>query len=1146
MDKTKNKRTVKNKTHKLLKTKKFAVIELKNAPAQKTRKRVPKPVEPNLITEKDVLKPKKNNDKTKNKRTIKNKTHKLVKTKKFEVIEFKNAPVQKIQKIKKPAAKTVKPNLIIESSSSPKQVKPNLIIESSSSPKKIIETNLLKTKTSNNKMPENKAQRLNEKFIDLMEQLNTITTKQGEPFKARAYQKAQETIMAYPNDIYNPEQLKGLPGIGATIMEKLKEYYETGTLKIIEREKNNPVNVLADIYGVGPKKATELVSKGITSISQLREKQDELLNDTQKVGLKYYEDILKRIPREEIDQYNQIFTNVFKQVQNFEDDTFEIVGSYRRGAANSGDIDVIFTSKNPTFFKNFIDKLLEQKIIVSVLSRGSSKCLVITKLTPTSIARRVDFLYSTPEEFPFSILYFTGSKTFNTVMRHQALQLGFTMNEHGMYKMIDKKKNEKVEHVFKTEKDIFDFLNMQYKTPQERIDGRSVVIQTQTEKKTVSPKTPYVPSLVTKSLKPDSPEIILNKMEKEEPQVVHIIQQFKKQGIHVLDNLTEKQLNHIITEANDAYYNDNPLMTDNQFDIVKEYIEKKFPQNTVIHQIGAPVEKSKVKLPYEMASMDKIKPDTDVLNNWIQKYNGPYVISCKLDGVSGMYTTEGDKPKLYTRGDGKVGQDISHLIPHLKLPKNKDIVIRGEFIIPKEVFKEKYALTFSNPRNMVAGIINHKTIDAKIKDIQFVAYEVIKPELKPSKQMEYLSGLNVETVLNQTVKNISNELLSSILLDWREKYIFEIDGIIVSDDKIYPRKSGNPEHAFAFKMLLTDQIAEAKVVDVIWTPSKDGYLKPRVQIEPIHLGGVQIEYATGFNAAFIENNKIGIGAIIQIVRSGDVIPHIKSVTVPAEEGKMPDVPYDWNNTKIDIILKNIEDNLTVREKNISGFFKGIEVEGLSSGNVSKIINAGFDTVPKIIKMNMDDFLTIPGFKNKMATKIHDGIQERLQSVSLLTLMSSSNIFGRGISEKKFELIFEDIPDIMVSNKNKEKLIEDVIKVKGMARKTAEAFVEKIPAFLDFLKEIGLEYKLQQKITSTLVTVLQDHPLYKKTVVFTGFRDNELQTKLKNVGAVIGSSVSKNTFAVLTKDKDDKTGKILDAIKLDVPVMTPEEFTEKYL
>jgi NAD-dependent DNA ligase len=77
-----------------------------------------------------------------------------------------------------------------------------------------------------------------------------------------------------------------------------------------------------------------------------------------------------------------------------------------------------------------------------------------------------------------------------------------------------------------------------------------------------------------------------------------------------------------------------------------------------------------------MWSMDKIKPDSGTLDKWKQKYPGPYVISCKLDGVSGLYTTEGAEPKLYTRGDGKVGQDVSYLIPYLKLPKERGLVIR--------------------------------------------------------------------------------------------------------------------------------------------------------------------------------------------------------------------------------------------------------------------------------------------------------------------------------------------------------------------------------------------------------------------------------------------------------------------------------------
>ena len=177
--------------------------------------------------------------------------------------------------------------------------------------------------------------------------------------------------------------------------------------------------------------------------------------------------------------------------------------------------------------------------------------------------------------------------------------------------------------------------------------------------------------------------------------------------------------------------------------------------------------------------------------------------------------------------------------------------------------------------------------------------------MKPSLQLSLLDCLeNIKVVRYIEKDTVTNNVLSELLIEWRDLYDYEIDGVICSNDESYPRKSGNPEHAFAFKMVLGDQVAEAKVVDVIWTPSKDGYLKPRVQIEPITLGGVKIEFATGFNAKFIEDNRIGVGAIVRLVRSGDVIPHILAVVVPASQAQMPNVSYEWNDTRVDVILKD--------------------------------------------------------------------------------------------------------------------------------------------------------------------------------------------------------------------------------------------------
>jgi NAD-dependent DNA ligase len=1027
----------------------------------------------------------------------------------------------------------------------------------------IIESPLTKKDEIDIKITEEKKHmsvRLNETYIGLMDELADIMMKQGEPFRARAYKKAQETIMTYSGDITTPEQLKGYPNIGPTIMEKLKEFQETGTLKILERERTNPANILADIYGIGPKKAKELVSQGITSIEMLRANQDKL-NDTQKVGLKYYEDILKRLPRAEIDKYAHIFQTDFNKVAT-PDSRFEIVGSYRRGLESSGDIDVIITSNQPQVFTNFINELIAQKIIIEVLSRGPTKSLVITKIPSSDVFRRVDFLYTTPEEYPFSVLYFTGSKMFNTVMRGHALKQGLTMNEHGLYKMDDKKKGEKVDHVFRDEQDIFDYLHLQYKQPKERIDGRAVqsTMNTKMESNTnsnkdvmdkpieVVPIEKVVPKKRTYTLKKrEKKEIVLqsNTQFRINPNVKLIMDDFKGNGITVLDQLNENQLATILRELNDAYYNEQPLLTDNEYDIVKEYIENKYPSNQALQDVGAPVERNKVKLPYEMWSMDKIKPDTNALTNWMAKYSGPYVLSCKLDGVSGLYTTENKEPKLYTRGNGKIGQDISHLIPYLRLPKTKNIVIRGEFIIPKGVFLFKYKTTFANPRNMVSGIVNQKSITDAVKDINFVAYEVIKPELKPSAQMDLLKTLDVECVFYKIESTLSNELLSDTLVNLRSNYRYEIDGIIVTDDKLYKRQSGNPEHAFAFKMVLSDQVAEAKVVDVIWTPSKDGYLKPRVRIEPIQLGGVQIEYATGFNGAFIENNKIGVGALIELIRSGDVIPYIRKVVIPAEQSQMPTVPYKWNDTHVDIMLENIGSDETVQEKNITGFFRGIGVEGLSSGNVSRIIKAGYDTVSKIIKMTVDDFLKVDGFKMKTATKLYAGIQEKIQSAPLINLMSGSNTFGRGFSEKKIELILDSYPDVLLSPLSPSEKIKKVAAIKGMATKTAETFVEHIPDFIRFMRDSNLEHRINESLVKTNYDT--NHPLYGKSIVMTGFRDTELQELIKNVGAKLGSSISKNTFVLLVKDQsaEQDTGKALEAKQLGIPIMTKYDFVASF-
>jgi NAD-dependent DNA ligase len=136
------------------------------------------------------------------------------------------------------------------------------------------------------------------------------------------------------------------------------------------------------------------------------------------------------------------------------------------------------------------------------------------------------------------------------------------------------------------------------------------------------------------------------------------------------------------------------------------------------------------------------------------------------------------------------------------------------------------------------------------------------------------------------------------------------------------------------------------------------------------------------------------------------------------------------------------------------------------------------------------------------------------------------------------------PTVLLSNETNSQKIAKISAIKGMAAKTAEAFVERIPDFINFMKEAGLAKKLV--VSKKEVEVDQSHPLFGKSIVMTGFRDESLQNELKKMGAKIGSSVSSKTFVLLVKDKDEDTGKAVEARKLNVPLMSPQEFRNKYL
>ena len=960
----------------------------------------------------------------------------------------------------------------------------------------------------------------NATFIKTLQKVQEIKSKKGDFMGSKAAQKAVDALIMYNKEIENIAELKKIKHIGASTVAKYVELQESGTLNMIESFKNDPINIFTNVYGIGPKKAASLIEHDkITTIGELREYQDELLNDVQKKGLKYYEDILKRIPRLEIEHYRTKINKI-----NIPGMHFEIVGSYRRGANNSGDIDIIITSNkdDPKVFGLFLDALIDKKIIIELLSRGKKKSLTVGKLRGHP-ARRLDFMFTTQEEYPFALLYFTGSKIFNTLMRGQALKMGYTMNEHGLSTFKKGVKGKKIAHKFKDPEDVFDFLNIKWVEPEDRETAENFKVFTKRKNKTRKKKRNNLHKLTMDFINDNK----------------------------VLDDYTEEQLTFLVREANHGYYNNNkPIMSDAKYDHLIDFINEHYPENNVVdegHSLIKIDEDRKMKLPYEMWSMDKIKKE-DKVNKKAKEWKGTHVISAKLDGCSMGYSTENGKLLLYTRGNGKVGQNVTHLAPYLDLPNYPGISVRGEILISKQLFAEKYSDKFANPRNFVSGILNAKSVDPNVvKDLTFVAYELIEPVRSPVQQLQMLEkiGFNVveHAVTGGSFQSTKNpfKVLKETLLGWKQYYEFEIDGVIITQDRIVERISGNPKHAWAFKIITDDQIAQTVVEEVIWSPSKDGYLKPKIRVKPVKLCGATITFVTVHNELYRRNNGIDVGAVVEIIRSGDVIPKVHSV-ITAVEIQPPPEKYNVELQGVDYVLTNPEDDMTVRMKMIHAFFVNIGVVGLGRGNVQRIMNAGFNTVQDILNMTIDDFLSVNGFKDKTANKIHNSIQKSIIKSTLPELLVATNILGRGMGLSRVTSILETYPDILISQETDEDKLKKIATLPGFKDKTAMLFVPHIKEFVDFMTVIKQESKLKY-VKHTNINV--NHPLYGQKIAITGFREKKLEEQLKKIGIVITNTVNSKTCLVLVKNKDHGSSKTDKAISLKIPIFTIKEFTEKY-
>lgn len=617
---------------------------------------------------------------------------------------------------------------------------------------------------------------------------------------------------------------------------------------------------------------------------------------------------------------------------------------------------------------------------------------------------------------------------------------------------------------------------------------------------------------------------------------------FKSQDIEKLSELRDYLA--------DVYYNtgENPI-SDEKYDVLVDFLKK---QNIIV-PVGAKLRTgdNRVKLPYWLGSADKITVnDPRDLQRWISKNPAKqYVISEKLDGVSCLYTCENGKVSLYTRGDGEIGADISYLANYItSIPKNigENIAVRGELIVKKSVFDSVYrnrevnGRVYRNARNMVAGLVGSKTARQGLQDIDFVTYEIVADSMyNPSQQLQKLHLLGFKIAKYIRVKDITMQNLKDVLLDFKKKSEYEIDGIIVQSDVEYTRNiSDNPDYLFAFKMMLEDSIKQTRVKYIEWNTTKHGLLKPVAIVEPVILNDITINRVTAHNAKYIEENNLGSGSIINVVRSNDVIPYIVSVE-KSTQPDFPDIEYTWDFNHVNILAVD-KDEDTICVKTISDFFSNIGVKFVSEATVRKMYDNGLNNLLKIIAADKARLSKIEEFGEKSVDRIYTNIHEGLKKVRISKLLGASSVLGFGIGERKVDSLLKNIPDLFEIYKVKtdKQLYDIIVNIEGFSDKTASLIIPNIQYADLLLKKLSpyCDFSKSQNVSNEFKN---------KTFVLSGFRDAELSEKIIQRGGKIGSSISKNTSGLIVKKGTKITGKLSKAEELGIPIYTKEDFIEKF-
>lgn len=629
----------------------------------------------------------------------------------------------------------------------------------------------------------------------------------------------------------------------------------------------------------------------------------------------------------------------------------------------------------------------------------------------------------------------------------------------------------------------------------------------------------------------------------------------------------------LVASAYHAYRIATPIMPDPLYDALEKRLLATYPD--ALHEIERGVSsqlyREHLTLPHEMNGITQINDvalddeyNDSRLDDYLREVGAKeYHVSDKLDGVSMMLRyVNGNLKQAFSKHTGTEGLDITrHALAMPSVPKSitasGEVFVRGEAIISVQMFNDYWSMDegtgdYANPRNFVAGKLNAKEpCGGALSYIDFIAYTICDSEDDKATQLYTLGcewGFTAAEYFVFEPKNMRSSNLRNYLEARKSSSPYELDGLVID-----PVGSGNTEDDRR-KFKVASEEATTVVTEVTYELHKNGEFRPRVWIEPVKLNGVTVTKASAFNAFYVVHGRllsetwkpdhpIGPGAVVRIIRSGDVIPDIQEVITPATEPQLPDTAqwgeYEWSESGIHLITTN-PDHPAVKFRRLCFFFNNLDVPGFRNASIAKLFDMGFDTVPKILALSQAELVEI--FGPTTGIQHHENLRWSLDGVYLPTLMASSGCFGAGFGNSLSDSLYQAYEGDCLdwTGYTTEEIAAEVEELEAFGGTRAWQFAKGLPDFLAFKAE--LEQFDFVRIAEYEAKTQASNKLEGWKVVFTGVRNADLEAQIVDNGGEMASWTKCNI--IVAKDPGLIRPKMQKAMDRGAKLYSVAEFQAK--